>query len=1129
MTLRNFRLHSFVPFFFMFILATPLTWAQNPSDAPKRPNRPTLLEQSAAATQRGDDTAALQLAERALARARVQKDRAGEMEALVTLGMLHRQAGNTGKALEYWQRALPLMRELDEIEGQAMLYNLIGNIQRELGEATDALASYGSGWPLARKVGNHNLEALNWLGIGQIQIHQGKPKEALDAYRQALPAARAAKQAELEADILNRTGVALSHLEEPVQALQSYQQALVIHRRLNDKRGEGITLNNIGEAYRETGDMNRALEFYNRSLAVKRANKDVGGEVPTLNGIAKVQAATGQMQAAITTYEQALRLVRETGNQLDESILLNDIGVAWDAVGQPDKALASYLASLEKGEANTDLILEANTLTNIGAIHFQRGEASKAMAFYNQALQIAREAGDRRLQAATLHNIGVLYGKIGQQEKALPLLQQALALEQAISDKPGEAGTLNNLGTMYYELGQRDEALKAFQQAMPLLRQVQDKSGEATLTQNIAFLLNEMNEPQEALQQYRKAIHLLHETGDRRNEAIALTEMGRVQFETGEVQAALQSYEQARKLAIASEDRYGEAVALLNTAHAQENGGQNEAAIRSYEAGLALLETLREALGGVSGAKSTFLSSRLLPYHGYINLLLRQKRESDAFAWSEKTKARSLLDLLSAGQADLSRSLTPSEREKEHTLRRRADELGRQLLAEAAQTNPDEVRLKALRIQLQNSENELERFTDELYTKHPNLAAKRAARTATLQDIAAIVPSDTVLLSYTSLSSSNVDHTVVFCVTQADGKAELQTFTIATKADDLSQRIQNFRAACADPQREYSAEAKSLYKLLIAPAEGQLKGKKRLLLSPDASLWGVPFQALQNADGRFLAQDFDLVYAYSATSAQASVNRTTPGQTEERINDLLIMANPKFDSNVDGPDVNGPNGPNADRALIATSRALIATSRALIATSRETYTGGKVALPPLPGTQIEADALRGTLPATVFTGEAAQEATAKEQAGRFRYLHFATHGLFNPDAPLLSSIALAAPPVSSGEDGFLSAREIFDLDLRADMVVLSACETARGKVISGEGMVGLTWALFVAGSPTQVVSQWKVDDASTAILMREFYTRLKAGQNKDVALRMASLQLQSDREYAHPFYWAPFILMGDWR
>ena len=166
-------------------------------------------------------------------------------------------------------------------------------------------------------------------------------------------------------------------------------------------------------------------------------------------------------------------------------------------------------------------------------------------------------------------------------------------------------------------------------------------------------------------------------------------------------------------------------------------------------------------------------------------------------------------------------------------------------------------------------------------------------------------------------------------------------------------------------------------------------------------------------------------------------------------------------------------------------------------------------------------------------GKLAQESTAKEQMGKFKYLHFATHGFLNDSAPLLSSIVLAQPdksdPKAGKEDGFLTAREVFDLKLQADLVTLSACNTGRGSIRTGEGMVGLSWAFFVAGVPTQVVSQWSVDDAATAQLMGRFYTHLKAGEGKSQSLREAALSLQQEKGHRHPYYWAPFLLMGDWR
>lgn len=220
------------------------------------------------------------------------------------------------------------------------------------------------------------------------------------------------------------------------------------------------------------------------------------------------------------------------------------------------------------------------------------------------------------------------------------------------------------------------------------------------------------------------------------------------------------------------------------------------------------------------------------------------------------------------------------------------------------------------------------------------------------------------------------------------------------------------------------------------------------------------------------------------------------------------------------------------RPIDQPSRPVGAPSRAIDAPSRaaELFLGRAGPLQSLPGTRKEARAIQRDFPGTkTFLGKWAQEEAVKRDAGKFRYLHFATHGFFNDAAPLLSSIVLAKPPKGSSEDGFLTAREIFDLRLSAEMVVLSACNTARGAKRGGEGIVGMSWALFVAGAPTQVLSQWAVDDMSTATLMERFYAGIRIGAGKARALRSAARALRKNARYRHPYYWAPFVLLGDWR
>jgi CHAT domain-containing protein len=391
--------------------------------------------------------------------------------------------------------------------------------------------------------------------------------------------------------------------------------------------------------------------------------------------------------------------------------------------------------------------------------------------------------------------------------------------------------------------------------------------------------------------------------------------------------------------------------------------------------------------------------------------------------------------------------------------------------------------------------------------------------------------------------------------------------------------VGDFRSACSNPGKLFEQKARTLYRILVRPAASAFSNKRRMVISPDGPLWDLPFAALIVSDRRstrargqkniaanssavspcFLLDRFEIDYAFSASSARAARDAASDRKKHPSKRTVLVMANPDFgddrrfgdDKSIPGQrPIDTPSRPIdiPSRPIDSPSRPIDVPSRAIEVTSRSILLRAGNRIANLPGTQREADAIGRLFPgARVLTRSQAQESTAVAESGDYHYIHFATHGFFNDAAPMLSSIVLADPgppaPNPGGvsfpaqEDGFLTAREIFDLKLNAEMVVLSACNTARGEKRSGEGVVGLTWALFAAGCPTQVVSQWSVDDSSTATLMERFYSGIAKGRPKGESLRSAALSLlnqarkskNENRKYAHPYYWAPFILMGDWR
>jgi len=331
----------------------------------------------------------------------------------------------------------------------------------------------------------------------------------------------------------------------------------------------------------------------------------------------------------------------------------------------------------------------------------------------------------------------------------------------------------------------------------------------------------------------------------------------------------------------------------------------------------------------------------------------------------------------------------------------------------------------------------------------------------------------------------------------------LQVYPIEIDQKTLKARVDAYRQKIAKADLDFRAPARELYDLLLKPAQAQLLNRTSLVIVPDGVLWNLPFQALQSSAQSYVIEDKAVSYAPSLTIlSEISRSRRRPEPGAEPT--LLGFGNPSIP--------------------------LQSKQRVKAVFMDET-------LDPLPEAEKQVIALGGLYgpkQSTVYTGAEAREARAKTEAPAYRILHFATHGILDSTNPMYSHLVLSQKADDRQEDGLLEAWEVMDLDLRADMVVLAACETARGRVGAGEGMIGMAWAFFVAGSPTTVASQWKVESASTSELMLEFHRNLRASMQpsarhitKAKALQLASLKLLKSREYRHPFYWAGFVLVGD--
>lgn len=442
-------------------------------------------------------------------------------------------------------------------------------------------------------------------------------------------------------------------------------------------------------------------------------------------------------------------------------------------------------------------------------------------------------------------------------------------------------------------------------------------------------------------------------------------------------------------------------------------------------------------------------------------------------------------------------------REQERQLNSQLVSLNTQISRETIRPQPDQARLTELKTQLQKARLDFEASQTNLYTTHPELRAQRGeGHPLTLEEATALLPdAKSALLEYVVTD----DQTYLFATTKVAGpaKAEVQVYTLPIKRDELTRQTEAFRQQLAGRDLGFRSSAMKLYALLLKPAQAQLKGKTNFVIVPDDKLWDLPFQALLVSANRFLIEDAAIAYVPSLTVLREMTKRKNQN-TDTASATLLALGNPLLGKET------------IERATLA-------------------LRDGK--LDPLPEAEQEVRSLGqlyGSPRSRVYIGPEAREDRVKAEAGQATILHFATHGILNNAAPMYSHLVLAQG--DKNEDGLLEAWELMQLDLKAELAVLSACETARGRYGAGEGTIGLTWALFVAGVPSTVVSQWQVESASTRDLMVNFHRGLssptrtgKAKAPKTEALRQAALKVMKNPETSHPFYWAGFVLVGDGR
>jgi CHAT domain-containing protein/Tfp pilus assembly protein PilF len=986
---------------------------------------------------------------------------------------LREAVGEYLTAYELWKSVARLPEAAEALEGA-------GEIHFVLGEYPKALGYFNRALRIRRRSRDSQGEAQALDSIGYVYVYMGETdtafryfQQALSYYRQPAPQGAQLFRQRGEAQVNNNMGEVYYYRGDLKTALRHFDKALEIWGDVRDRTGQAIAHLNIGYTHADSGDLPKALESFRQALRLWRKVGDRRGEALSETAIGTVFSFLGEKQVALDSHTRAMQFFRAIGDHTGEAVALNSIGRAYEDLNEPLTALDNYELALKlyKGMGNRDAV--AVTEYYIGRLHHSRGATEQALSFYNRSMALSRRLGKRRLEAYALLGLGALYGSAGEKERALNQFGRVLKFYRDIGDRRGQAFTLNNIGYTYYLSGDKRKALSSFREALPLCRAASDRGEEASILYHVARAERDLNNLDEALA--------------RMEESAQISESLRTKVTNPTLRTSYFS---------SVNERYRFYIDLLMHAHAQR------------------------------------------PDRGFSAAALRL---------SERAHARSLLELLAEGRVDIREGADPALLERERTLQ--------QILTSKTEY--------AMRLRSQDTdaeatgvEDEVRRLTTEyeevqsrIREQSPHYAALTQPRILGVEDIQAeLRGEDTLLLEYARgnekvymwlISSSSAQSFEVGDSLQIEEAARKVYELLTARQPVEGESFHDYHRRVADADRQYLQSASDLSEKLLGRVADQL-GNKRLLIITDGALKYIPFEALPSPARRVapetarapdegddgftpLVLEHEVVNLPSATMlatlrGEAAARRTNGQKT------VAVIADPVFDKS--DPRVQALGGAQTvDEAPEGVAPNYLAGTRG--------SAGDGVSR--LPFSMREAETIMDVTPpgeGLMETGFDASRATAMESGlDQYRIIHFATHSVINNQHPELSGILLSMfDRQGRRENGFLQLHDIYNLRLSSDLVVLSACSTGLGKDIEGEGFMGLTRGFMYAGSSSIVASLWKVDDSATAELMGHFYkAMLRDGLPPAAALRAAKEAMWRQERWKHPYYWAAFVLQGDFR
>ncbi len=786
------------------------------------------------------------------------------------------------------------------------------------------------------------------------------------------------------------------------------------------------------------------------------------------------------------------------------------------------EAIAIWDEAIAVSKIKKDKVWEGVALVAQGLIYDQLGELQNSLDVYLKSLEIWLEVKNRQYEGSAVNNIGIIYSDLGENEKAISYYEQAIKIQRETGDILSVGIFLNNMAYSFMMLGNYDKAEDFYRQSLEIKRQDKRIRGQ----RSVAVTLNNLGKSLVLNGDFKNGIDFLQQSLELRREvehhwgvANSLLNLGKAQWDSGNLEDGFKNLTQANIKSKELGDRRLAAESFYLLAVAENERGNLGKAIENIRQGLEIIEQIRGELVG-SQSRYTYFSTVQNYYDLYTDLLVSnfEKTKDKSFMakalqTSEQSRSRSLIELLQEAKVNFKQGITDELLEE---LKTSQDELNNKYNTRQNLLNgsPKPEQITEITEEIIRLNTEIQSLQTRIRRENPQYSALTEGKTISAEEIPKLLDDKTVLLEY----KLGEKRSFVWVV----GQNSLEIFQLPPRRE-IEEKARRFYDLIVENNKENQTKilelSKELSSILISPAASRITAK-RIVIVADGFLQYLPFPALQKPGfpDNVLADENEIIILPSV-SVLAQLRENTD-KIKPQNKTIAIFADPVFD--LQDSRIFGKNNPDN-----------LKPDSELTEIKRDFKFGEN--LPRLLFSRQEARNISNFLNKNEAVIKMDFEASVKNlettNLSQYKILHFATHGFLNTSRPEFSGLVFSLfDKNGQPQDGFLSLNDVYNLELSSDLVVLSACQTALGKDVRGEGLIGLSRGFLYAGSKKVIASLWKVDDAATAEFMKFFYkNHLEKKLPASTALHRAKLEMKKIPRFNSPFYWSAFTLLGDWQ